>query len=83
MTQTWYRARTLAALGMALAEIRKDAGLSQSDAAARTRTSRPTISRMERGKPGATATVVDLLAATRYEILIVPRGSQVTIGDPS
>jgi len=83
MTQTWFRVRTLAALGTALAEIRKDAGLNQSAAAVRTRTSRPTISRMERGQPGSTATVIDLLAATRYEILIVPRGSQVSVGDPS
>ncbi|MDR0283777.1 MAG: helix-turn-helix domain-containing protein [Propionibacteriaceae bacterium] len=83
MTQPWYRARTLLTLGTALADIRRTTGLSQSDAAEQTRTSRPTISRLERGHPVSTATVVDLLAATRYEILLVPRGSRVTIEDPS
>lgn len=79
MTRDWYRVRTLDALGTALAQIRHDADLNQTDAAVRTSTSRPTISRMERGLPASTGTVLGFLSATGYEILIVPRGSRVTI----
>lgn len=79
MMQPWFRARSPLSLGTALSEIRKQSGLSQSDAAQVTRTSRPTISRMERGLPVSSATMLDLLEHSRYEIVLVPRGYRVTV----
>ena len=81
--QAWYRVRTLASLGTAMAEIRRNAGLNQDDAAALAHASRPTMSRLERGAPSSTAVIIDLLASTGYEVLLVPRGSRVTVREPS
>lgn len=81
MMQPWYRARSARSLGDALAEIRKRAGLSQSQVAELTRTSRPTVSRMERGLPVSSATILNLLEQARYEIVLVPRGARVIIED--
>ncbi|GMA30778.1 helix-turn-helix domain-containing protein [Litorihabitans aurantiacus] len=75
----WYRARTATALGSALGQIRRDSGRDQSEAAATISSSRATISRLERGDPVASSTVLDLLAACGYEAVLVPRGSRVTI----
>jgi len=80
--QPWFRARTSRSLGDALAEIRKQAGLSQSAAAELTRTSRPTVSRMERGLPVSSATMLDLIEHACYEIVLVPRGARVIVEEP-
>lgn len=79
MMQAWYRARTQASLGQALVGIREGAGLTQTEAAERAGASRPTISRLERGRATSTAVVLDLLAATGYEVILVPRGSRVAV----
>ncbi len=34
---------------------------------------------MERGQQVSTATVIDLLATTGYDIVLVPRGAHVTV----
>jgi transcriptional regulator with XRE-family HTH domain len=81
MMQSWFRARSARSLGDALAEIRKQAGLSQSAAAELTDTSRPTISRLERGLPASSATVLDLLEHAGYEIVLVPRGARLVVGE--
>lgn len=82
MMQPWFRVRTLAALGEALAGARQSAGLNQTETAELTNTSRPTVSRAERGHPVSTETVISLLASTGYEVLIVPRGSRVAVSAP-
>lgn len=79
MTRPWFRVRSLQALGSALSEIRQAAGLSQSDAAEGTHTSRPTVSRMERGQQVSTATVIDMLAVTGYDVVLVPRGARLKV----
>jgi len=79
MTQPWFRVRSLQALGSALSEIRQAAGLSQSDAAEGAHTSRPTVSRMERGQQVSTATVIDMVAVTGYDIVLVPRGARLKV----
>lgn len=81
MAQPWYRVRTRAALGSALAGIRETTGMTQTEAAEQARTSRPTISRLERGRATSTALVLDLLAIAGYEIVLVPRGSQITVAE--
>ena len=75
----WFRARTLGALGTAMSEVRRDSGFTQEQAGSLTGTSRPTISRMERGRPGPSSAVVDLLTACGYELVVVPRGARVIV----
>lgn len=58
---------------------RGNRGLTQSDLARAIGSSRPTISRMERGTPVAADTVLAALAACGYEIVVIPRGSTVTV----
>lgn len=79
MMQAWYRVRTQASLGEAVADIREAAGLNQTEAAEWAGTSRPTLSRLERGRATSTSVVLDVLAATGYEVILVPRGSRVTV----
>lgn len=74
-----YRARTLSALGSALQGTRIARGYTQDDLARVIGSSRPTISRMERGNPATTDTVLDALAACGYELVVVPRGATVTV----
>ena len=79
----FYRARSATALADAVQSIRTASGKTQSDLARAIRSSRPTISRMERGLPTASDTLVDALTECGYEIVIVPRGSLVTVVPPS
>lgn len=82
MTQTarpWYRARTLRALGAAVQGGRKATGRSQEEFAIAISSSRPTVSRLERGVPVSTEVLLDALTAAGYEILVVPRGSDVRV----
>lgn len=75
----WFRVRSLQMLGSAVAEIRQAAGLSQSETAEMTHSSRPTISRMERGQQVSSATVIDVVAASGYDIVLVPRGARLRV----
>lgn len=83
MTQPWYRVRTLTSLGAAIADLRRNAGLNQDEAARLAHASRPTLSRLERGASSSTAVILELLASTGYEVLLVPRGARVTVEEPS
>lgn len=83
MSRPWFRARTLTALGAAVAEIRRAAGLTQTDAADVAGSSRPTISRMERGQPVASSLLIAMLEGTGYEVVILPRGARVIVQDPA
>ena len=83
MRPRFYRARSTPALADAVQAIRTASGRTQSDLAHAIHSSRPTISRLERGLPTATDTLVDALTECGYEIVIVPRGSLVTIVNPS
>jgi len=77
----WYRARSAAALGAAIQGARQDAGLNQAELAERADTSRPTVSRLERGQVVTTATLLDTVAACGYELVVVPRGARVRVED--
>ena len=83
MSQAWYRARSLASLGTALAAARKSAGLDQQAMAEAIGSSRPTVSRMERGEAVSSATVWDAATKAGYEIVLVPRGARVQVEDPA
>ncbi len=78
----WFRARTQAGLGRAIRRARQTAGFSQDELAAEATTSRPTLSRLERGASVASKTVLAAAAACGYEIVLVPRGARVTVGPP-
>ena len=78
----WYRARTKRALGAALQSIRQRAGTSQSELAARVGSSRPHLSRLERGTSPQVDTLMQLLDVQGYELVVVPRGSTVTVEPP-
>lgn len=80
-TKPWYRARSTAALGAAVQGARQGAGFNQADLAERADTSRPTISRLERGQVVTTTTLLDTLAACGYELVVVPRGARILVED--
>lgn len=84
MSQTlrpWYRARTPAALGAAVQGARQSADLNQDELAVRAGTSRATLSRLERGLPVTTTVLLETLAESGYEIVVVPRGARVRLED--
>lgn len=83
MQKRFYRARSAAALALAVRSARSASGTTQSELAHAIRSSRPTISRMERGLPTATDTLIDALTECGYELVVVPRGSLVTVDPPS
>ena len=78
----WYRARTKRSLGTALQSIRQRAGTNQSDLAARVGSSRPHLSRLERGTSPQVDTLMKLLDVQGYELVLVPRGSEITVTPP-
>lgn len=75
----WFRARSAPSLGSAVRRARQVAALSQDELARKASTSRPTISRLERGSPVASSTLLDIAAASGYELVLVPRGARITI----
>ena len=79
LTQRFYRARSLHALAAALRGARDIRGLTQAELADTIGSSRPTVSRMERGAPVATDTALAALAACGYELVAVPRGSTISV----
>jgi DNA-binding XRE family transcriptional regulator len=78
-THRFYRARSAEALGHALQAVRVTAGHTQTDLARAIGSSRPTLSRMENGNPTTTDTVLDALTACGYELVVVPRGSHISV----
>ena len=79
----WYRARTKVALGDALQSIRRRASDTQDDAAAKAGASRPHLSRIERGTTPQLDTLMFYLDEYGYEMVLVPRGSDVTVRPPA
>lgn len=75
----WFRARSPHALGTAVASARRARGLTQTELAGRTSSSRATVSRLERGGSTTTDTLLDALARCGYEVVVVPRDAKVTV----
>ncbi len=75
----FYRARTTGALGAAVQSARTASGRTQTDLAEVIGSSRPTVSRMERGQPTATDTLIAALTASGYELVVIPRGARITV----
>jgi transcriptional regulator with XRE-family HTH domain len=60
---------------------RQSVDLNQDELAVRAGTSRPTLSRLERGLPVTTTVLLEVLAASGYEVVVVPRGARVHLED--
>lgn len=78
----WFRARRRSDLGEAVQTIRQASSQNQSELADLTRTSRSTISRLERGGGVALSVAMNAIADLGYEIVIVPKGAKVTVESP-
>jgi transcriptional regulator with XRE-family HTH domain len=59
-------------LGGALRAARKRAGLTQADVCARAQISRDTISRLERGEPVDTSSLLRIASALGYQVTLRP-----------
>lgn len=80
VTQRFYRARDTAGLGRAVQGVRTARRYTQDELAHMIDSSRPTISRLERGAAAtSTDTLLDALAACGYELVVVPRGARITV----
>jgi DNA-binding XRE family transcriptional regulator len=78
----FFRARSASGLASAVRGVRTASGRTQTEMAEAIRSSRPTISRMERGLPTATDTLIDALTECGYELIVIPRGARVTVVAP-
>lgn len=78
----WYRARTKAALGQALQAMRQATGVTQEDLARVAHSSRPHLSRLERGTSTQLDTLMTYLDTAGYELVLVPRGSTIHVEPP-
>ena len=78
----WYRARTKPRWAPPSSPSDSEPGTSQSELAARVGSSRPHLSRLERGTSPQVDTLMQLLDVQGYELVVVPRGSTVTVEPP-
>lgn len=81
MTQflLWFRARRRADLAAAVREARAAAGLSQAQLAEAIDSSRSSVSRLERGEDVTLDVALRSIESLGYEIVVVPRGSRITV----
>lgn len=75
----WFRGRTLANIGNALRELREERGLSQEQFAVILKSSRATVSRLERGGAVTSAVILRAAAELGHELVLVPRTARVTV----
>lgn len=79
MAQDWYWLKTLDSFGEAVRAMREDKQLNQDELAGQIGSSRPTISRFERGADISLSTAFDAVEALGYDLIAVPKGSVVTV----
>jgi DNA-binding XRE family transcriptional regulator len=79
VSHRFFRARTAEALGRALKQVRAEHDMTQGELAHAIESSRPTISRMERGSSVASDVVLAALARCGYELVVVPRGAVISV----
>ena len=73
----WLRGKTGA--GNALAEVRREAGLTQAQLAALAGVERTTILNMEAGRNTTINRFVDIINRLGYDLIAVPRGAGVSV----
>ena len=75
----WFRIRGASGLAGALAQARRNAGVSQEELAGRLGVNRLTVGRLE-GKPNMVVSrVVRAFSILGYDLIAVPRGATVTV----
>lgn len=79
MEQDWYWLKTIQGFGDAVRTMREVQQLNQDELALKINSSRPTISRFERGADISLSTAFEAIAALGYDLIAVPKGSEVTI----
>jgi hypothetical protein len=75
----WFWLRGEGGAGRALAGVRREAGLTQAQAAARLRMDRTTLLNMEAGRNPAVSRFVALFNRMGYDLIAVPYGAKVTV----
>ena len=78
----WVRVKGSRNLGEALEQVRREAGVTQSELAERLDVTRTTVIDMEKGRPAAVRRLVDALSILGYDIVMVPRGATVEVREP-
>jgi DNA-binding XRE family transcriptional regulator len=75
----WYRIRTAASLGDALAASRQARGLTQAEAAHLIGAERTTLLNMEAGRNRALERMVKAFGQVGYDLIAVPRSAHVQV----
>lgn len=75
----WVRVKGSRNVGEALAQVRRETGLTQSELAERLDVTRTTVIDMEKGRPAAVRRLVDAFSMLGYDVVIVPRGTRVEV----
>ena len=75
----WSRVRGAAGLGRAITTARNEAGLTQAELADLIGADRTTVLNMEQGRNQALGRLVAALSVLGHELIVVPRGSRVTV----
>lgn len=75
----WRRVHDAAALGEALAELRRTKSMNQQDLADWLGVDRTTIVRLESGKPGPLTRLTQALAVLGADLVVLPRSATITV----
>ncbi|MGH3196559.1 MAG: helix-turn-helix transcriptional regulator [Streptosporangiaceae bacterium] len=79
VSRPWFWLRGKAGAGIALAEVRREAGLTQAQLAAQVGIERTTILNMEAGRNTTINRFVDIINRLGYDLIAVPRGARVSV----
>lgn len=78
----WLRPRGPDALGQAVSACRRESGLTQQALALRLGVNRTTVIALEAGRNQSLSRAVDALSLLGYDLVVVPKGAQVTVTGP-
>ncbi|MHA7283694.1 helix-turn-helix transcriptional regulator [Arthrobacter sp. TMS2-4] len=75
----YYRANDAASLGRAIAEARKEAGLTQQDLARKLAVGRGTVVRLEQGEAVSMVVVMKAIRVVGRDVALVPRFARLQV----
>jgi len=79
VSRPWFWLRGKTGVGHALAEVRREAGLTQAQLAAQVGVERTTILNIEAGRNTTINRFVDIVNRMGYDLIAVPRGARVSV----
>jgi hypothetical protein len=79
----WFRVRGDRHLGKTLGQVRRASGLTQAELARWLDVTRTTVIDMEKGGSAGVRRIVDAFSMLGYDVVIVPRGATVDVGEPA